>query len=355
MTPRKAKQPITKQQATDLVNVTTEELEAAEAIIDSQFPEVAEQINATAKRIVESAKTGGNIFDKATLLVLNFEGIGNSRKIKTAQLEAQADFEEDLVNASKKLFKCDEYQAIKSSEAEMRAFVNRKALPSYFQRGTYLVPNRSIPTVVEKLKEVKASRDEKLVPAFIARYDEIVAANMKAQGDLANPTDYESRDVVRAKFAMDWHWVRFSVAGSLEGIDAQLYEEEKQKAKATWTAAANEMVTLVRATFIEIIEHVLDRLSGGEDGKPKIFKNSLVENLNAFLSDFEERNDILDDEKLATLVNEMRQVMDGVDAEELRDSKRTRKQVVEKFTEVKKTLDAMMEEKPDRAFSFDNI
>ena len=100
-------------------------------------------VEKTLERIAKTAKDGGNIFDKATLIVLNFEGIGGSRKIKTAQLDAQADFDERVVGANKKLFaKCEEYLAIKRSEAEMRAFINRKALPSYFMRGSYLVPNR---------------------------------------------------------------------------------------------------------------------------------------------------------------------------------------------------------------------
>src|ERR1039458_10492764 len=91
-----------------------------------------------------------------------------------------------------------------------------------------------------------------LVPNFIARYDEIVKENMKLQGDLANPTDYESRDVVRSKYAMDWHFVRFTVAGENEGISAQLAEEERQKARATWTAAANEMTLMLRASMKEL-------------------------------------------------------------------------------------------------------
>src|ERR1039458_4699383 len=101
-------------------------------------------------------KSGGNIFDRATLIVLNFEGVGNSRKVRTAQLEPQADFSDTVVGANKKLFKCEEFLAIKRNEADTRQFIGRKALPSYFQRGTYLVPNKSIPAVVEKLREIKA-------------------------------------------------------------------------------------------------------------------------------------------------------------------------------------------------------
>src|ERR1039458_6002694 len=307
-----------------------------------------------AQKIVESAKSGGNIFDRATLIVLNFEGVGNSRKVRTAQLEPQADFSDTVVGANKKLFKCEEFLAIKRNEADTRQFIGRKALPSYFQRGTYLVPNKSIPAVVEKLREIKADRDNMLVPNFIARYDEIVKENMKLQGDLANPTDYESRDVVRSKYARAWHFVPFTVAGENEGISAQLAKEERQKARATWTAAANEMTLMLRASMQELVDHMLDRLSGGEDGKPQMFRAGMTAKMMEFLDDFEDRN-ITNDTELSALVVDAKKLLEGVDDKELRASNRTRKQIVEGLSVVKKTLDTMLEERPDRAFSFENI
>ena len=178
--------------------------------------------------------------------------------------------------------------------------------------------------------------------------------NKALQGDLASATDYESRDVVLSKYAMDWHFVRFTVAGENEGISAQLAEEERQKARATWTAAANEMTLVMRASMQELVEHMLDRLSGGEDGKPKIFKTGMTAKMMEFLDDFEDRN-ITNDTELSALVVEAKKLLEGVDDKELRASNRTRKQIVEGLGAMKKSLDTMLEEKPDRAFSFENI
>lgn len=49
---------------------------------------------------------------------------------------------------------------------------------------------------------------------------------------------------------------------------------------------------------------MVDRLSNGDDGKPKILRNGMIDNLTEFFATFEERNLFNDDELREMIENE---------------------------------------------------
>ena len=297
------------------------------------------------------AKPVSNIFDKAVVLVLEVNGIGNRRKVSTSQIEVEAD--KNMIGVTKRLFESEEYDAIKQKEGEIRRFIYSRALPSYFRNGTYLVPNKLIVAIDEKLIEFKNER-EQLIAAFIEKYDAMVKEAKSRLRELYNPADYQSSDVVRAQFAMDWQYVSFGVPGNLEGLNAEMFAREKSKAEAKWAEATEAVQDVLRANMKELVDHLLDRLSGGEDGAAKTFKNSTIDAFNDFLSTFEARN-ITDDAQLQELVSKAKSMLDGVDAKELRASKIARKTVTQSFAEIKQSLDKMIVDKPKRAISFEEV
>jgi hypothetical protein len=77
-----------------------------------------------------------------------------------------------------------------------------------------------------------------------------------------------------------------------------------------------ELATVaLREEFAEIVRHMVERLSGEQDGKPKKFKNSIMEKMGEFLESFGDRN-LFDDDKLAELVDQTRDVVSGLSTEE---------------------------------------
>ena len=79
-----------------------------------------------------------------------------------------------------------------------------------------------------------------------------------------------------------------------------------------------ELATVaLREEFAGIVRHMVERLSGEEDGKPKKFKNSMMEKMGEFLDSFGDRN-LFADDKLAELVDQARDVVNGLSTDELR-------------------------------------
>jgi len=67
------------------------------------------------------------------------------------------------------------------------------------------------------------------------------------------------------------------------------------------------------------MSHLAERLSGTEDGKPKIFRDSAIGNLSEFFERFRELN-VRSNADLDRLVADCQRIVRGVEPQDLRDS-----------------------------------
>ena len=92
---------------------------------------------------------------------------------------------------------------------------------------------------------------------------------------------------------------------------------------------------------------MLERLSGQTDGKPKIFRDSAVENLAEFFQRFRQLN-VRSNDELDELVSQAQQIVQGIQPQSLRDNNVLRQTVASELAEVRGTLDSMMIDRPRR-------
>ena len=113
----------------------------------------------------------------------------------------------------------------------------------------------------------------------------------------------------------------------------------------------DEAVRLAEAAFIEqfadVVSHLCDRLSKGDDGQPKIFRDSAVFNLSEFFERFKSLN-LRSNAQLDSLVEQAREAIKGSNPNRLRTSADLREKVAGKLAEVERTLTGMMTDKPRR-------
>ncbi len=116
--------------------------------------------------------------------------------------------------------------------------------------------------------------------------------------------------------------------------------------------ASSEIQQVLRETMAGLVQHMADRLQTSEDGKPLRFKNSTVSNLVEFLANFEFRN-VTDDTELQNLVAQARQMLQGVDAEDLRSTGELRTKVQQGMTNLAAQLDTLVVRAGGRKFRFE--
>ena len=101
------------------------------------------------------------------------------------------------------------------------------------------------------------------------------------------------------------------------------------------------------AELAKLVCHLTERLSGQEDGKPKVFRDSAVENLTEFFERFRQLN-VRSNEQLDHLVADAQRIIRGVEPQDLRDNAGLRQHVATEMSRVQSVLDGLLVDRPRR-------
>ena len=108
---------------------------------------------------------------------------------------------------------------------------------------------------------------------------------------------------------------------------------------------------MAEAAFVEelqsLVSHLTERLSGQADGKPKVFRDSAIENLTQFFERFRDLN-VRSNEQLDDLVSQCQHVVSGVEPQSLRDNQVLRMSVAGELSQVQSVLDDLLVDRPRR-------
>ena len=308
----------------------------------------------TASVVTAPATEGGAIFKSSVLLVLELRRPGVRRSVKTADTRYNDVGEAaKQVHVSKDILDSKELTEIEQAHGELRRYVQSKCLPSRFKSGTYLLPICAIEQVDDHIQSAAQQIEEK-VAAFIAAYPQRKAealAKLTVAG-LADESDYPDPETLRGAFDVRTAYVAFDTPSTLKTIRRDIFEREREKAAATWANAVDEGRALLLDTMTQLTESMVERLTPGEDGKPKVFRDSLVTNMTEFLDTFTAKNTITNDAELAAVVADMRGLLTGVNPKDLRKDEAIRATVTENVQRIKDQLASRVINTPARAYSF---
>jgi hypothetical protein len=292
---------------------------------------------------------GVDLARKTVCIKVRLSAMGNTRKVSTSQIEADAD--KDLLRVSKHLVDSAELKAIGRFDGEIRRFLYNICLP--FEIGIHLLPITALETVEHRLRQFAEDRKQ-LISAFVIAYPSLCQDAAKRLRGLYNPADYPPVEDIEREFGFSWQYVSFGVPDQLKGISREVWEQEREKAAQRMAEASVEIQQVLRESMAKLVQHMADRLREGPDGKPLRFKETTVSNLVEFLANFEFRN-VTDDTELQALVAQSRQLLQGVDADDLRTTGDLRTKVQQGMTEVAAQLDTMLTRTGRRKFRFDEV
>ena len=116
-------------------------------------------------------------------------------------------------------------------------------------------------------------------------------------------------------------------------------------------ARFDEAVQMAEQAFTEelakMVSHLTERLSGTEDGRPKIFRDSAIGNLTEFFDRFRQLN-VRSNEQLDSLVADAQRIVRGVQPQALRDDQGLRQHVATELSRVQSVLDGLLVDRPRR-------
>jgi len=295
-------------------------------------------------------ETTSNPFDHAVCLSVTLRRFGTQRQVPAAAIETDAD--RRLLRLSKTILDCQALQAIDQLDTALRRYVQSRCLVNVlFRPGIYLLPMTLIADVDARL-HLFADQRAHLVDTLCQAYETEQEHIRIALGSLFDPLDYPSPEAFRACFGMDLQYLTVSVPRLLERVSQQLFAREEDKARTQIAEVAERIEDALLAGLKETIDHLVDRLTPGPNGKPKTFRASMLEHAKDFFAVFQERN-LTGRLDLNELADRAQQVLEGVQAQGLRESTTLRSHVEKGFREIQTQLDAAIIPRPIRQIRFD--
>lgn len=318
----------------------------------------------------------GNPFDRTMPLAISISMLGIKKKVKTGKVqdEIPEDYSDrektveastdGIVEVNKTLLSCPEYEAIKSLAGLLRTYLIGKKIPGgtkLFRSGTYPIPIGKLGEVDEKLQEF-TQQFKLLVKKFCEVYELRKQESLerlrkqKVMGkecDLADEKDYPSIERVRRSFSIEYEYVSFGPPSSLKGFSKEMYQRELDKVKANCQQATMEVQLALRQMLADLLDHMVERLTDGPDGKKKRLFGSLMGNMKSFLADFKDKN-ITDDAELEAIAKKCEGVLAGKDIEVLKKDPDMRSVVVERLSKIKKVVDGLVTEASSRRMVVDD-
>jgi hypothetical protein len=280
---------------------------------------------------------------------VSFTWLG-TRKSLTPEQRAQAaqpfDAEGEFLSAGKKLLdtRHSAFRAVTAIRSKIASTWKSMSLP-FPEPGIRLIRRPRIDEFVGLMTEYRSELADAVVN-LDGHYGELRSAASERLGRLFNPGDYPGTLV--GLFDVGWEFPSVEPPDYLRDLNPELYEAERARVVARFDEAVHLAEQAFREEFARLVSHLSERVSGsGDEGKPKVFRDSAVGNLLEFFERFRDLN-LGSDSQLDELVAQAKQAVRGVAARELRDNGDLRARVATELSRVRTSLDGMMVERPRR-------
>lgn len=250
-----------------------------------------------------------------------------------------------FLSAGKKLIDTSHpaFKSVTAVRGRIVALWKTMSLP-YPESGIRLIRQDRIDDFNAKMQELREDLDE-AVWRLDEHFAELKSAARNRLGRLFNAADYP--DTLRGLFGMEWDFPSVEPPSYLQSLNPELYEQECQRVQARFNEAVSMAEQAFTSELARLVSHLTERLSGSEDGRAKVFRDSVIENMTEFFQRFRQLN-VRSNEQLERLVADAQQVIRGVDPQDLRDNQGLRQHVATEMSRVESVLDGLLIDRPRR-------
>jgi hypothetical protein len=255
------------------------------------------------------------------------------------------------LSASKKLLDTRDpaFRAVRSVISRAKTQWRMMTTP-YPEPGIRLIRKSAVDIFNTFMKECEKDLVE-AVKVLQERYPELKDRAAQALASLFNEGDYPSR--VDTAFGLSWDFPSIDPPAYLKQLNPELYEAECKKIEARFAVAVDQAEQAFVQQFHHLVAHLVERLKGDVDGKPKVFRDSAIENLNGFFAQFRQL-DIGSSSQLQQIVTQAQNAVKGITAGELRDNPNARQSVTAALSQVAAQIDGLMVNMPDRMINLED-
>jgi len=284
----------------------------------------------------------------AAAVRVHFTWWGVHRTLTSQQKEEVGDnygADARLLSAGKKILdvRHEAFRRLTSIRTRVVNYWRGVSLP-YVEPGMRLIRQSDIEPFVHTLE---GFHDELMQAEadLNAVYDEIKSDARRRLGRLYDPADYPSE--VRGLFNLSWDFPSIEPPSYLMRLNPDIYEQEQQRVAQRFEEAVHLAEQAFVSEFAQMVSHLTERLSNGEEGQRRIFRDTAVTNLTEFFERFKHLN-VRSSQELDRLVEHAQELVRGVTPQDLRTNDGLRQHVASQMSQVQSRLDGLIVERPRR-------
>jgi len=279
---------------------------------------------------------------------VSFTWLGVRKSLSSSQKDQAANHfgaESKFLSAGKKLIDTSHpaFKAVTNVRSQTIAYWKEASLP-FPEPGIRLIRLDAIEAFNQKMALYQVQLEE-AVRTLDQHYEELRNAARDRLGELFDPADYPATLV--GMFAIEHDFPSVEPPQYLQHFSPEMYRQECQRVQSRF----DEAVQLAEQAFMEelsrLVEHLTERLSGQDDGKPKVFRDSAIANLTEFFERFRSLN-VRSNEQLDELVLSAQRIVQGIEPQQLRDNQWLRQSITTRMTAVQAGLDQLLVDRPRR-------
>lgn len=271
------------------------------------------------------------IFKQACLLQLTTKAWPGIKKLDPATLMQIGDPE--WVAGHKKLVERDMISEPKIIIAAARRSISALSCPFPID-GLNLINKNLIETAEINLTQAKNTFDA-AVRHIAQNYANIIERSRQILTPLGLFSELDYPDDISVKYDFTWRYVMIETPGKHSILTPEIYAREERKFMQMMEDARDQTALALRQELKQLVTHMVERLSPSEDGREKVFRDTLVTNFTEFFNTFRERN-LFGDAELQEIVSQAQEVLKGITPFHLRASDVWRHEV---HTEMEKLHD----------------
>jgi hypothetical protein len=261
--------------------------------------------------------------------------------------QAASSFDADTksLSASKKLLDTSHpaFRAATAVRSQAVSYWKASTLP-YIEPGIRLLRRDDVAAFDVQMTTIRGELAD-AVADLQRHYGELVDQARQRLGDLFDANDYS--DDLSDVFAIEWDYPSCEPPDYLRRLSPQLYEAECSRMRERFSEAVQLAEQAFADELSQLVSHLAERLAGEDEGTPKVFRDSAVNNLLEFFERFQRLN-IRSDQRLDQLVTDARSVIGGMEPQMLRDGQALRQHVAGELSRVEQSLESWLVNRPRR-------
>jgi hypothetical protein len=170
-------------------------------------------------------------------------------------------------------------------------------------------------------------------------YDDLKREAEGRLGALFDPDDFPSAP--QNLFDIAWDYPNFAAPPlNASWVSQSVYELEELRTKTKFHTAVTLAESWFRDEFTRLTVHLHERLSNGDEGTSKVFRDSAVIKLDEFIARYFEFN-LRTDARLDELITLVQHALEGVTPQGLRSNQAARRLLAARLSWIQVSLDVM--------------